>query len=66
MKAKAIMLIFLAIFAAFTTLAVVSSSIQVDNGDSNSDVASSYGTVQINDKFVQPNGFPIDSPGGPT
>lgn len=64
MKAKAIMLIFLALFAAFTALAVVSSSVQVNN--SSSDVVSSYSTVQINDEFVQPCGFPIDSPGGPT
>lgn len=64
MKAKVLILILLAAFAASTTFLLASSSLQTF--EKSNGFANSYNGVQVNDEFVQPTGIPIDCPGGPT
>jgi hypothetical protein len=63
-KLKAIILISLAIFAAFTSFVAYGLSIQMNERSDN--LASSHNSSHATTEFVQPNGFPIDCPGGPT
>jgi hypothetical protein len=62
LKGKALMLILLALFAAFTTIAVASLSIS-----STEEVSgfTSYEALEVYDDIVQPCGISVDSPGGP-
>jgi hypothetical protein len=62
MKEKALMLILLALFAAFTTIAVVSLSI---SNTEETGGFTSYKALEVYDDIVQPCGIPVDSPGGP-
>ncbi|NWG11157.1 hypothetical protein HXY33_05340 [Candidatus Bathyarchaeota archaeon] len=64
MKVKAIILISLAIFAAFTTF--VAYGLGVKMNEEKDDLAGSLDTLQVTTELVQPTGFPIDCPGGPT
>ena len=63
-KVKTIILISLAIFAAFASFVAYGLSIQMN--EEKDDLASSLDTSQVTTEFVQPTGFPIDCPGGPT
>lgn len=64
LKGKVLMLMFIVFFAAFTTLALVSSNIQMNK--ESSAFADSQSAIEVHDKLVQPCGLPIDGPGGPT
>jgi hypothetical protein len=62
-KGKVLMLMLLVVFAAFTTFALVSSSIQINWKDV---LANSWGSIGASGALAYPCGLPIDSPGGPT
>jgi hypothetical protein len=64
MKGKVLVLIFLAVFASLATLAFVSSTVQTTEEPVGfvSPDKPAYVTLD----FVQPQGIPIDTPGGPT
>jgi hypothetical protein len=61
-KRKALMLILLALFAAFTTIAAISLSSSRTQEVSG---FASYEALEVYDNIVQPCGISVDSPGGP-
>jgi len=65
MKAKIVLLIFLVIFVAVAVPSVLSlSSSQIVKGNTN--FVKPYSSIQVNGGIVvEPQGDPIDTPGGP-